>query len=82
MSNLNTQAGARFGLERAAISASMPVSTPFMFRLGRREASVSRDFRKRYYSVNPVIDCNPGVQRGHLEVLLFRKWLVVLSKAH
>jgi hypothetical protein len=28
-----------------------------------------------------VIECSTGIQVGHLEVLLFRKWLVILSKA-
>ena len=53
----------------------------FLMRLGSREIFVCRDFRKRHYQVNPVIECSTGVQAGHLEVLLFRKWLVILSKA-
>ena len=51
-------------------------------RMGRREVFVCRDFRHRYYRVNPIIDCSAGVERGHLEVLVFRKWLLILSKAH
>lgn len=51
-------------------------------RLGRREMSVARDMRQRYYETNPVIACRPGLDKGHLEVLLFRRWLLVLSKAH
>jgi hypothetical protein len=43
---------------------------------------VCRDFRKRYYAVNPVIECDTGVQAGHLEILLARRWLLILSKAH
>jgi hypothetical protein len=73
MNNLNNAFGARFGME------CMPTS--FLVRLGRREIFVSRDFRKRFYHVNPVIDCSTGIERGHLEILLFRKWLVILSKA-
>jgi hypothetical protein len=46
--------------------------TPFMLRLGRREVLVTRDFRKRYYPVKP----------GHVEVLLMKRWLLILSKAH
>lgn len=53
----------------------------FLMRLGSREIFVCLDFRKRHYSVNPIIDCSTGVQAGHLEILLFRKWLVILSKA-
>jgi hypothetical protein len=56
--------------------------TPFMLRLGRREVLVTRDFRKRYYPVNPVIECDTGVEPGHVEVLLMRRWLLILSKAH
>ncbi|MDB5795431.1 MAG: hypothetical protein JWR25_1810 [Noviherbaspirillum sp.] len=73
MNNLNNAFGTRFGMER------MPTS--FLLRLGRREIFVSRDFRKRFYRINPIIDCSTGVERGHLEILLFRKWLVILSKA-
>ena len=63
-----------FGMEYAA--------TPFMMRLGRREVLVTRDFRKRFYAVNPFIECDTGVEPGHVEILLFRRWLLILSKAH
>lgn len=53
----------------------------FLMRLGSREIFVCLDFRKRHYRVNPIMDCSTGVQAGHLEILLFRKWLVILSKA-
>jgi hypothetical protein len=73
MAHLNQTFGSHFGMEYAP--------TSFLVRLGKREIFVCRDFRKRYYSVNPIIDCSTGVQPGHLEVLLFKKWLVILSKA-
>ena len=73
MAQLNHSFGARFGLEYAP--------TSFLARLGRREVFVCRDFRKRYYKVNPLIDCSAGIERGHVELLLLRKWLVILSKA-
>ncbi len=73
MAHLNHSLGTRFGLEYAPMS--------FLIRVGRREALVCRDFRKRYYKVNPIIDCSPGVEPGHLELLVLRKWLVILSKA-
>jgi hypothetical protein len=38
----------------------------FMMRMGRRELSVGRDFRQRYSA---------------LELVLLRKWLIVLSRA-
>jgi hypothetical protein len=63
-----------FGMEYAPV--------PFMLRLGRRELLVTRDFRKRFYPVNPVIECDTGVEPGHVEVLLLRRWLLILSKAH
>lgn len=56
--------------------------TPFLARFGRREIRVTRDFRKRFYPVNPIIECDTGIEPGHVEVLLFARWLVVLSKAH
>ena len=54
----------------------------FVLRLGRREVFVCRDFRQRCYRVNPLIDCSTGVQAGYLEILLFKKWLLILSKAN
>ncbi|HJV85158.1 MAG TPA: hypothetical protein VJ698_06750 [Noviherbaspirillum sp.] len=73
MMHLNNSFGPRFGLEYAP--------TSFLLRLGRREIFVCRDFRKRYYTVNPLIDVSTGIEPGHLELLLFRRWLVILSKA-
>ena len=72
MANLNSSFDRRFGVEY------MPTS--FLMRLGRREIFVCRDFRRRYYKVNPVLDCSAGVQPGHLEILILRRWLVILSK--
>lgn len=54
----------------------------FTLRFGRRELLVTRDFRKRFYAVNPFIECDTGVEAGHVEVLLLRRWLLILSKAH
>jgi len=69
MSTLNST----FGLEYAP--------APFLMRFGRRELLITRDFRKRFYAVNPILECDTGVDAGHLEVLLFRRWLLVLSRA-
>lgn len=63
-----------FGLEYAPV--------PFLMRFGRRELLVTRDFRKRFYAVNPIIECDTGVEPGHVEILLFGRWLLILSKAH
>lgn len=71
---LMTTLNSSFGMEYAP--------TPFLVRIGRREILVTRDFRKRFYAVNPVIEFDTGVVPGHLEVLLFRRWLLILSKAH
>ncbi|HJV82880.1 MULTISPECIES: hypothetical protein [Oxalobacteraceae] len=73
MTHLNNSFGSRFGLEYAPSS--------FLLRLGRREIFVCRDFRKRYYNINPIIDVSTGIEPGHLEVLVMRRWLVILSKA-
>jgi hypothetical protein len=72
MAHLNQSLNARF-LECAP--------TSFLLRLGRREIFACRDFRKRYYRVNPVLDCSTGTEPGHLEFLLLRRWLIILSKA-
>lgn len=73
MTHLDLASTARFGLE------SSPTS--FSLRMGRREIFVCRDTYVRRYRVNPVIECSAGLQAGHLQILLFRRWLVVLSKA-
>lgn len=69
-----TTLNSTFGLEYAP--------APFVLRIGRRELLITRDFRKRFYAVNPVIECDTGVQPGHIEILLFGRWLLILSKAH
>lgn len=53
----------------------------FLLRFGPREVSVCKDFRKRFYQTNPVIECRAGANAGHVEILLLRQWLVVFSKA-
>lgn len=70
--NIMTTLNSSFGLEYAP--------TPFLVRFGRREMLVTRDFRKRFYPVNPIIECDTGVEPGHVEVLLFKRWLLILSK--
>jgi hypothetical protein len=57
------------------------VATTIQLRVGRREISIGRDCRTRYYQANPIIECSPGIAPGHLQVLLLRRWLIVLSKA-
>ncbi len=73
MTNLPIDASARFGF--------FPAQRNLRIRLGKREVSLCRDFRKRFYSVNPLLDCGAGVERGHLEILVLRRWLLVLGKA-
>ncbi|SMP53097.1 hypothetical protein [Noviherbaspirillum suwonense] len=53
----------------------------FMLRVGRREMQIRREVRRSQYSVNPIIDCRPGDDPGHLQMLLFNRWTVVLAKA-
>ena len=74
MSMTTTSINSRFGLEYAPAS--------FLVRLGRREIFVCRDFRKRFYSVNPILECGTGIQPGHIELLVLRRWLVILSKSY
>ncbi|MFJ3055616.1 hypothetical protein [Herbaspirillum sp. NPDC087042] len=64
---------------RFAVASSSPSS--LSIRLGRREIFICRDTYVRRYRVNPVIECSAGIEPGHLEVLMFRRWLLVLSKA-
>jgi hypothetical protein len=53
----------------------------FMLRVGRREMQIRREVRRSHYSVNPILDCRPGDDPGHLQMLLFNRWTVVLAKA-
>ncbi len=52
----------------------------FLIRFGRREISVCRDSRKRFYTPHPLLDCRVGFVRGYIELLVLRKWLIVFSK--
>ncbi|PUA16962.1 hypothetical protein [Glaciimonas sp. PCH181] len=74
MASEHSNAGSRFGLE------STPSS--MLLRFGKRELFLCRDYYKRSYRSNPLIECCAGVQPGHLQILLFRRWLVVMSKSH
>ena len=72
MADLNTT-GARFGAEYLPSSVAL--------RFGRREIFIGPDFRKRYSSLRPILDCRTGSEPGYVELLLLRKWLIVLSVA-
>jgi hypothetical protein len=72
MANLNI-IGTRFGSEY--------VPSSFAMRFGQREIFVGRDFRKRYSSLSLVLDCRTGSEPGYVELVLLRKWLIVLSRA-
>jgi len=72
MTNLTSAMDTRFGLQYVPLS--------ILIRIGRRQACICRDFRKRYYEANPVLECHTGSDRGHLEVLFLRKWLIIFSK--
>ncbi len=73
MANLTHTFDTRFSLQLAP--------TSFTLRIGSREIFVCKDFRHRGYRVNPLVDCSTGVQAGHLELLILKRWLVILSKA-
>lgn len=50
-------------------------------RLGYREISFGRDTRIRCYRVNKLVEFSAGANAGHVEILFFRRWLLVLSRA-
>ncbi|MQR01131.1 hypothetical protein [Glaciimonas soli] len=74
MTNLTITSDSLYGME------STPTS--ILLRFGKRELFICRDYYKRLYKSNPLIECSAGVQPGHLQILLLRRWLVVMSKAH
>lgn len=57
------------------------LATTMQLRVGRREISIGRNCRTLFYRANPILECSPGIAKGHLQILLFRRWLIVLSKA-
>jgi hypothetical protein len=59
----------------------LAINNAFQLRFGVREISIRKDFKKRFYHTNPIIECHAGAKAGHLEILLFRTWLIVFSKA-
>ncbi len=61
--------------------AREPIAFGFSIRFGRRQLSFCYDTHVRRYTVKPVLECTAGAQPGHLEILMFRRWLLVLSKA-
>ncbi len=72
MAHINTL-GPRFGSDY--------VPSSFVMRFGQRELFIGPDFRNRFSQVNPVFDCRAGIEAGYLEIVLFSKWLIVLSRA-
>ncbi len=56
---------------------------PYTFSacFGRRQLTFSYDTKVRRYAVKPWFECTAGAARGHLEILMFRRWLLVFSKA-
>ena len=62
-------------------STNLSTDSALQLRFGVREISIRKDFKKRFYHTNPIIECHAGAKAGHLEILLFRSWLIVFSKA-
>jgi hypothetical protein len=50
----------------------LAVNSAFQLRFGTREIRLRKDFKKRFYHTNPIIECHAGANAGHLEILLFR----------
>jgi hypothetical protein len=73
MAHSNLTLDSRFSFSKTPSALSL--------RFGRRELFVCRDTYVRRYWVNPVVEFNAGFEPGHLEVVLFRRWLVLFSKA-
>ncbi len=75
----SVQVTSRIGTPRSRSGGNLLL--PLLMRFGQRELRICRDFRKRFRAVHPLMEWDTGVQRGHVEILLFRRWLLVLSKA-
>ena len=60
---------------------SLPhVPSSFSLKLGKRGIFICRDFYRRHYQAHLFLECRAGSQPGHSEFLLFRTWLIILSK--
>ncbi|MGS0741052.1 hypothetical protein ACVBEF_04315 [Glaciimonas sp. GG7] len=57
------------------------VPAAIVLRIGGREISICRDYRKRYYTPHPLIESRTSIASGYLELLLLRIWLIRLCKA-
>lgn len=73
MSHFATAFDTQFGLSYTLAS--------HLLRWGTRQIIVCRDFRTRFDRVRRVLDCRTGLELGHFEILIFRKWLVIFSRA-
>jgi hypothetical protein len=58
-----------------------PIPFGFSVRFGSRQLSFSYDPYVRRYDVRPFVECTAGARPGHLDILILRRWLLVLSKA-
>jgi hypothetical protein len=65
----------------AAAGPARPIPFGFSIRFGSRQLSFCYDTYVRRYPVKPILECTAGAQPGHLQILMFRRWLLVLSKA-
>lgn len=62
----------------------MPVGLPEAgrkLRFGSRSILATRETHVRPYPVNRLIDFHAGVKRGHVEIILLRRWRVLLESA-
>lgn len=57
------------------------VPAAIVLQIGGREISICRDYRKRYYTPNPLIELRTSLASGYLEVLLLRMWVIRLCEA-
>lgn len=50
-------------------------------RFGSRAIVAAKDTDVRSYPVNRLIEFHAGVKRGHVEIILLRRWRVLLQSA-
>lgn len=62
-------------------SIGFPIEAGKTLRFGSRAIVAARDTHMRFYGVNRFIDLNAGVKRGHLEIIVLRRWRILLQAA-
>lgn len=63
------------------MSSGLAMQSGMTLRIGSRAIIASKDPYVRNYPVNPVVTFLAGDLPGHLEIVILRRWRILLSRA-